>query len=146
MWAGTSCQGRTGICIFEGTMDAIVFYEIIEKTLLPFIRDKLPTSHRLLQDNDPKHTSKRAVNFFDDNGVNWWRSPPEPPDANPTENMWHELKEYVRKTKPRSKEDLVWTIKAFWRTVTVEKCNKYINHLKKVLPHIVEVKGCVTGY
>ena len=89
-------------------------------------------------------TSKCAVNLFDDNGVNWWRSPPESPDANPIENMWHELKEYVRKTKPRSKEYLVWTIKAFWRTV--EKCNKYINHLKKVLPRIVEVKGCATGY
>ena len=40
----------------------------------------------------PKHTSRIAKAFFDQNGVNWWRIPPESPDANPIENLWHELK------------------------------------------------------
>ena len=25
------------------------------------------------QDNDPKHTSKAAKKFFDDNKVTWWK-------------------------------------------------------------------------
>ena len=44
-----------------------------------------------MQDNDPKHTSRRAKKFFEDN-INWWRTPPGSPDANPIENLWHELK------------------------------------------------------
>ena len=44
-----------------------------------------------MQDNDPKHTSRRAQEFFSEQNVNWW-TPPESPDANPTENLWHELK------------------------------------------------------
>ena len=51
-----------------------------------------PHSHRFMQDNDPKHTSRRAAAFFAERGINWWKTPPESPDANPIENLWHELK------------------------------------------------------
>ena len=34
----------------------------------------------------------------------------------------------------------------FWRTVSVEKCRKYIGHLKKVIPKIIEVNGEATGF
>ena len=58
-----------------------------------------------MEDNDPKHTSRKAITFFEDNSINWWRTPPESPDLNPIENLWHELMEYVRReVKPSTKE------------------------------------------
>jgi len=57
------------------------------------------------------------------------------------------LKEYNRRViKPTTKEELIDGIKQFWETVTVDKCNKYINHLRKVLPKVIEVNGAATGY
>ena len=53
-----------------------------------------PNGHCFMQDNDSKHTSKCAQQFFQDDNINWWRTPPESPDANPIENLWHELKAY----------------------------------------------------
>ena len=95
----------------------------------------------------PKHTSKEAQDFLTANGVKWWRTPAESPDCNPIENLWHELKEYNRRVvKPKNKEELVEGIKKFWDTVSVAKCTKYINHLKKVLPKVVEMNGAATGY
>ena len=42
---------------------------------------------------------------------------------NPIENIWHELKEYIRReVKPRSKEALVNGITRFWATVDGHKC------------------------
>ena len=47
----------------------------------------------------------------------------------PIENLWHKLKEYIRReVKPTSKAELIAWIKAFWETVTVERCQKYIGH------------------
>ena len=78
-----------------------------------------------MQDNDPKHTSGLARSFFMDNNVNWWKTAPESPDLNPVENMWHELKEFIRReVKPRSKDELVDGIKRFWETVDAAKCTR----------------------
>ena len=97
VWAGISKRGRTGICIFEGTLVKELYVDILDQTLLPFIRDVFPDGHRFMQDNDPKHVSKLAKEFLRTNGVNWWTTPPESPDANPIENLWHELKEFIRR-------------------------------------------------
>ncbi|KAL5491451.1 hypothetical protein EMCRGX_G016738 [Ephydatia muelleri] len=118
-------------------MDAPLYVNILNTTLLPFIARKFPSSHRFMAahrfmaDNDPKHTSKLAQQFLKEKRVNWWRTPAESPDLNPIENLWHELKEYMqREVKPKNKEELINGIKAFWRTVTPQVCVKYIRHLK----------------
>ena len=130
VWAWVSRQWATKICIFDGIMDADLYCNILETTLLPFIREKLPV-HRFMQDNDPKHTSRRAKAFFEENNINWRPTPLESPDLNPIKDMWHELKVYLEtKVKPRTKQELVDGIKKFWeRKVTPLKCTKYIDHV-----------------
>ena len=84
-------------------------------------------------------------NIFLSLGIHWWKTPPESPDCNPIENLWHELKEFLRREiKPKTKEELV---QGFWDTVDVAKCTKnYIRHLRKALPCVVELTGDATGY
>ena len=77
---------------FSGIMKAPLYIQIIERSLLPFLHGAFPDGHRFMQDNDPKYTSRLAHAFFEDNGVHWWKTPAESPDANPIENLWHELK------------------------------------------------------
>ena len=97
-----------------------------------------------MQDNDPKHTSGFAKSFLERHQVQWWKTPA---DLNPIENLWHELKEFIRReVKPQTKDELVAGIVKFWDTVIVEKCVKYINHLKKVIPRVIELNGDATGY
>ena len=79
----------------DGIMKAPLYVQILENTLLPFLRDVFPNGHRFMQDNDLEHTSRLAWQFIHDNDVHWWKTPPESPDANRLENMWHELNEYV---------------------------------------------------
>lgn len=80
VWAGISIKGATSICIFDGIMDTELYVEILHQNLLPFIHAVHPTSHRFMQDNDPKHTSRKAQQFFAQNSINWWKTPAESPD------------------------------------------------------------------
>ena len=128
-------------------MDATLFIEILKRGLLPFIAKSFPDGHRFMQDNDPKHRSILAQTFYRDNHINWWKTPPESPDLNPIENLWHELKEHVRRAvKPKTKDELIAGIKDFWKTVGASKCTRYIRHLRKVVPKVIQVEGEPTGY
>ena len=57
------------------------------------------------------------------------------------------FQEYLRReVKPTTKDQLINGIDQFWRTVTVTKCCKYIGHLKKVIPTMIENNGEATGF
>ena len=123
VWAGIGRHGATKICIFDGIMDAELYCSILETTLVPLINQTLP-DHRFMQGNDPKHISRRA--FVEEKGINWWHMPPESPDLNPIEDLWHELKFYLEsKVKDQTKQQLVDGIKRFWaKKITADKCTK----------------------
>lgn len=121
------------------------FYQqrILQETLVPFINDFHPDSHRLMQDNDPKHTSNSTKAYMEQHHINWWPTPPESPDLNPIEKVWKELKDYAEVA--RTRDELEERILTFWGSLTVEKCERYINHLPKVLPKVVENQGGPSG-
>ena len=57
------------------------------------------------------------------------------------------MKQYLRMHyKPRNLEELKTGIEQFWLSLTPDVCEKYIRHLKKVIPKIVEVQGNPSGY
>jgi len=68
-------------------------------------------------------SGKLAKKFLADNDINYWPTPAESPDLNPTEMLWHELKCFLRRVvKPSNKDELVRGIKLFWDGVTPGKC------------------------
>ena len=147
VWGGISCRGATNVVMFTGTMDAPRYKQILEAGLLPFIDECYPDGHRLHQDNDPKHCSKLIDDFFTEKGIMWWRTPPESPDLNPIENIWGSLKQFLRTSyKPHDLDSLKTGIQHFWNTLTPDICRRYINHLHKVVPKVIEVWGEPSGY
>ena len=133
--------------IFTGIMNAERLDMVYEAGLLQFIEEQFPDHHRLYQDNDPIHSSKYIECFLEDKGVNWWHTPPESPDLNPIELVWGSLKQYLRNSaKPNNLEELKQEIKQFWQTLTPEVCRRYISHLHKVVPKVIQVDGGPSGY
>ena len=118
--AWISARGPTNIVIFDGIMTAMCYGRIIQAAFVPFIKNVYPEGHK---DNGPKHTSRYIQ---EDEGIVWWRTPPELPDCNPIENVWHELKIHAEGGETQKQGRTVNGIKMFWDTITVEKCQTLV--------------------
>ena len=74
------CMGWVGVGYatrIEGKMDADLYVSIIEDELQESLHyyNKTPTDIIFQHDNDPKHTSRRAQNWFKDNGISVMKWP-----------------------------------------------------------------------
>ena len=85
-------------------MDGKFYTEILEKHL-PEVRNMLRGNWRLQQDNDPKHTSRIAKEFLDENVPEVMDWPSNSPDLNPIENLWAIVKRNVELRRPKNLSD-----------------------------------------
>ncbi|KAK3107730.1 hypothetical protein FSP39_020962 [Pinctada imbricata] len=144
VWGGISYRGRTHICIFTGIMDSVIYQQILQRNLLTFTSSVFPEGFRLYQDNDSKHKSRSTRKWMEEVNIlqNVMETPASSPDLNPIENVWSTMKYHLQTyVKPKTKDELVNGIASFWSTLTTADCTKYINHIHRVIPHVVLNNG-----
>ncbi len=87
------------------------------------------------------------LKYLVEKGVYWWKTPPESPDLNPIENVWGSMKRFLRdKHKPRNLASLIKGIQKFCKTLTADVCCRYINHINRVIPKVIEENSGPSGF
>src|SRR5581483_1076585 len=139
-WGGFYAQGKTSIYCFGGIMDADFYIEIL-KNQLPEVEEMLGNVWRFQQDNDPKHTSRKAKNFLNENVpvlIDW---PSNSPDINPIENLWELLKRNVEKRKPRNLEDLERYMVEEWEQIPDFVLQNLIDSMTTKFEEVIKLQG-----
>lgn len=146
VWACFSYHGVGPIHLIEGIMDSSVYVHILQNVLLPYAEYEMPLIWVMQQDNEPKHTSKLAKQWFSNQKVNIMEWPAQFPNVNPIENLWLDVKKSVGKTNPTNKNELWQAIKAAWYAIPVERCQRLVDSMPRRCQAVLKCKGYTTKY
>lgn len=150
VWGCMTHKGWGRLVLIEGTMDAELYCSVLEVGLLKTLEDLEinPSDIIFQQDNDPKHKSRRAQQWFDDHCIDLLPWPPNSPDQNIIENAWFELEKAVNKREhhPTNTSELWGVLQEEWRNLPEELLDNLYDSCKRRLTALQVAKGQWTKY
>lgn len=139
-WGGFCIVGKTSLFCFRRIMNAEFYVEIL-RNHVPQIDEMLGDDWRFQQDNDPKHTSRLAREFLQNNVpevIDW---PSNSPDLNPIENLWQIVKSNVEKRMPKNLNDLEKFMTEEWNLIPESVILNLVNSMRPRCELIIENNG-----
>jgi transposase len=150
MWGCMMWEGPGYSCKIDGRMDGDLYIAILEDELQDSIRyyDKNHTDIIFQQDNDPKHTCKKAKAWFKDHNFQVLPWPAQSPDLNPIEHLWGHLKRRLGeyKTPPKGILELWERIEEEWNKIEPSVCQGLIESMPRRVAAVIKAKGGYTKY
>jgi len=138
-WGGFSVKGKTSLFCFRQIMNTEFYVNIISRHI-PEINSMLGNDWRFQQDNDPKHTSRIAKAYLQENVPEMLEWPSNSPDLNPIENLWAIVKRNVEKRMPRNIEDLEF-MKEEWQNIPDSIVINLVNSMSRRCQSVIERNG-----
>ncbi|CAF1479687.1 unnamed protein product [Didymodactylos carnosus] len=147
VWGCFTKKGVGKLYILDRIMDRFHYREILEKNLIPSIRQlSLGTNFTFMHDNDPKHTSALVRNWLRNNGVRVLQWPSSSPDLNPIEHLWDVLEDRVKKRQSKNKAELALHLAEEWNKIELPVLAKLIGSVPSRLIECIKMKGYSTRY
>lgn len=147
VWGSMSANGVGTIHFIDGIMNADVYVDLLEQNLKQSV-SKLGLGRRFIfqQDNDPKHTSKKAKQYFAKNKINVLEWPPQSPDLNPIEHLWEILKRKVREEQCSNISAFKTHVKQVWGKLSPDITASLVESMKRRCEAVIAAKGGPTKY
>ena len=150
VWGCLTANGLGRICHIKGNMDVALYVEILDEEFLGNLRDLSINKKSIYfqQDNDLKHTSKWAVDWFKKKKVDKLNWPLNSPDINIIEHVWDYLDRRVCTWTP-----LPHNLTELWDALVEEWGNIEEDYIKRLFESmlcrvqaLLDVKGGHTKY
>ncbi len=145
MWGCMTAQGAGYACCIDGNMDAQTYAHILDTELLQTMEYYGLDEQTIIfqQDNDPKHTSKRATDWFTTQGIQLLKWPAQSADLNPIEHLWFYLKRKLAayETEPNGILELWDRVDTEWNKIPPQVCNNLMESMPKHIRAVLKSKG-----
>ena len=126
---------------------------VTAKSYLDILKEKLGDTMEIhdtlyfMQDGAPVHTAKIVKEWFKSKNIEVFDWPPQSPDLNPIENMWHYMKRQLENYDTSSLTKLESALKDVWcRGLALEQFVKYADSMPKRIEEVIKNQGGHTSY
>ena len=126
-------------------MDAEQYVAILEGELLQSMEDSgIPANEVIFQqDNDTKHTFRRAKIQFEEQDIKLLDWPAQSPNLNSIEHTWGHLKKCLSGyERALTGVHQLWDrVVVEWGMISVEECHKWIESMPRRIQAVIKTKG-----
>ena len=150
IWAAFSSMGTFPLCIFRQNLTGGLYCKILQWHLLSQADVFHQNSWFLVEDNDPKHTSKVVKTFMEENMprklLDW---PSQSPDINPIENLFAWIKYQLNRLphrRPTTVSALELKLNQIWNGISPEFLEPYWHSMPKRCRMVVNNSGYPIKY
>lgn len=147
VWGCVSSKGVGNLAFIDGNMTAKMYVTILQDNLKKSVEDlNLQDTFVFQQDNDPKHTAIITREWLLYNVRRKLQTPPQSPDINIIENLWHQLDLQVRKHKITGKQRLREVLQEEWHKIDINYIKTLVYSMPSRLQAIINANGLHTKY
>ncbi len=153
VWGCVTREGMGRLHRIEGIMNGPGYVDILQQSLLGTLKDqKLKKTGKdkiiFQQDNDPKHTSHVAKDWFQNRKVTVLPWLPSSPDMNIIEHVWDQLDHLIRAWDPlpRNRDEMWEALQEEWNNFPKEALDKLYESMPRRIAALKEARGHHTKY
>lgn len=150
VWGAISYWGVGPLYLISGNLNSDGYVHILESTMLPFFT-ALQEEHGDMifqQDNDPKHTSRKAKAWFAERHIDLMAWPAMSPDLNIIEHVWYQVAHRLdQKERSFSSIPKLWAaLQEIWGSIPLDAIRTLYHSIPNRLQELHRVRGHNTRY
>lgn len=146
VWGCFSTTGVGRLVKIDCRMTGKDYVKILSENIEESAREMQLGSFIFQQDNDPKHTSRTAKQFFQEKSMEVMEWPPQSPDLNPIEHLWAILDTKIP-MESRTNVTTFWeAMQREWKKIPSNTLKNLVRSMPKRLKAVIDNKGRATKY